>query len=65
MVFRGVPSFAGGEAVLFDSAAGTGAGPLPGQGTIVRLEVRFPDGSPPAASLDEIGHDLNSAGDEQ
>jgi Ca-activated chloride channel family protein len=52
IVFRGVPSFAAGEAVLFDSATGTGASPLPEQGTIVRLEVRFPDGAPPAGSLD-------------
>ncbi len=52
VLFRGVPSFAGGEAVLFDSAADAGSGPVPEQATIVRLEVRFPDGAPPAGSLD-------------
>ena len=52
VLFSGVPPFVDGEALLFDSAAGQDAGRLPDRGTIVRLEVRFPDGTPQPGSLD-------------
>ena len=52
VLFSGVPSFTGGEAVLFDSAGSQGAGPLPDQATLEALEVRFPDGTPAAEGLD-------------
>jgi Ca-activated chloride channel family protein len=52
VLFAGVPTFTGGEAVLFDSAASQGAGRLPDQATLEALEVRFPDGTPAAEGLD-------------
>jgi Ca-activated chloride channel family protein len=50
-LFSGVPPFAGGEAILFDSTREQGAGRLPEQTTIEGIEVRFPDGTPDAARL--------------
>ncbi|HXG13459.1 MAG TPA: VIT domain-containing protein [Gemmataceae bacterium] len=50
VLFAGTPRFAGGEAVLFDSAAAPGQ--VPERATIDRLQVRFPDGAPDPASLD-------------
>jgi Ca-activated chloride channel family protein len=43
-LFSGAPTFAGHEAVLFDST--TSPGRLPEGGTLSRLAVRFLDGSP-------------------
>jgi Ca-activated chloride channel family protein len=51
-LFSGVPKFTGGEAVLFDSAASQGPGPLPDQATLEALEVRFPGSTPAAEALD-------------
>jgi Ca-activated chloride channel family protein len=51
-LFSGVPSFTGGEAVLFDSSRPEDAALLPETATFVRLRVEFPDGTPPADSLD-------------
>jgi Ca-activated chloride channel family protein len=53
-LFIGIPSFANGEAALFDSA-GAGSGRLPDETTIEGVEVRFPDGTPDA---DSLGADL-------
>jgi len=44
VLFAGVPSFAGHEAILFDSA--TSPAQMPGGGTLSRLAVRFLDGGP-------------------
>jgi Ca-activated chloride channel family protein len=52
ILFDGVPSFGQGEAILFDSARDQDGSRLPGPATFVRLEVRFPDGTPGAGSLD-------------
>jgi Ca-activated chloride channel family protein len=52
VLFSGVPSFTGGEAVLFDSAGSQGAPAMPDQATLEALEVRFPDGPPAAEALD-------------
>jgi Ca-activated chloride channel family protein len=52
VLFRGVPSFVEGEAILFDSARDQDGSRLPGSATFVRLEVHFPDGTPGAGSLD-------------
>jgi Ca-activated chloride channel family protein len=46
--FAGVPSFVGGEAVLFDSMRDDDASQLPPRVAFDRLEVRFPDGAPAA-----------------
>ena len=51
-LFSGVPQFTAGEAVLFDSTRQEDAAKLPGQGTIRRLEVRFPAGTPAQEELD-------------
>ncbi|HUV94373.1 MAG TPA: VIT domain-containing protein [Anaerolineae bacterium] len=51
-LFLGVPQFAHGEAVLFDSTRKEDAGKLPESGTISRLVVRFP-----GAALDHRGLD--------
>jgi Ca-activated chloride channel family protein len=52
VLFSGVPSFSGGEAVLFDSAASQGPYCLPDGATLEALEVCFPDGTPAAEGLD-------------
>jgi Ca-activated chloride channel family protein len=44
VLFAGVPSFVGQEAVLFDST--TSSGQMPGGSTLSRLVVRFLDGGP-------------------
>jgi Ca-activated chloride channel family protein len=49
VLFSGVPTFTGGEAILVDS--GGDAGPLPPQATIEGVEVRFPEGAPEPGSL--------------
>jgi Ca-activated chloride channel family protein len=51
-LFSGVPSFSGGEAVLFDSSRSEDAAVLPETATFVRLRVEFPAGTPPTDSLD-------------
>jgi len=48
VVFSGVPAPVGGEAVLFDSTTAKKRGGLPEEATLVRLEVRFPEGMPDA-----------------
>jgi Ca-activated chloride channel family protein len=50
LLFSGVPSFTGGEALLFDSNRDQTA--LPDWGTISRLRLSFPDGAPALESLD-------------
>src|SRR5262249_15459486 len=45
-LFAHVPTFAGGRAVLFDSARPEDAQVLPGRATLRRLVVRFLDGTP-------------------
>jgi len=45
-LFSGIPQFANGEAILFDSFRDQDAGKLPDSTVINRLEVRFPDGIP-------------------
>jgi Ca-activated chloride channel family protein len=52
VLFAGVPVFAEGEAVLFDTSRKQDADKLPESATIRRLVVRFPDGSPDHRSLD-------------
>src|SRR5581483_3730817 len=52
MLFSGAPVFTGNEALLFDSARDQGTPPLPERGTISRLVLRFPAGSPNPSSLD-------------
>lgn len=51
LLFSGAPVFTGGEAMLFDSAREQATPELPQQGTIARLMLRFPDGTPTQASL--------------
>ena len=51
-VFTGKPSFAGGEALLFDTSRAEDAKRLSGETVISRLEIAFPDGAPDAALLD-------------
>jgi Ca-activated chloride channel homolog len=51
-VFAGIPTFAGGEAVLFDSARAEDTPRLPEAVTLVRLRVEFPGGVPDAAAVD-------------
>lgn len=46
-LFSAVPTFAGAEAVLFDSSRKEDAGRVPASGRLTRLVVRFPSGSPP------------------
>ncbi len=50
LLFSGVPSFTGAEALLFDSGRDQAA--LPDWGTISRLRLTFPDGEPALGSLD-------------
>jgi Ca-activated chloride channel family protein len=50
LLFSGLPSFTGGEALLFDSNRDQVA--LPDWGTISRLRLTFPDGAPASESLD-------------
>jgi Ca-activated chloride channel family protein len=50
LMFSGVPSFTGAEALLFDSDRDQAT--LPDWGTISRLRLSFPDGAPPLESLD-------------
>ena len=50
-LFAGVPQFAGGEAVIFDSA-GDGGGRVTAPRTIARLALRFRGGSPADGTLD-------------
>ena len=50
VVFSGVPTLTGGEAILFDSARDRGV--LPEAATLARLVVRFPEGSPDPRGLD-------------
>ena len=52
VVFSGIPRFADGEALLFDSSREAAVAELPGSATIDRLVVRFPDGTPPRSNLD-------------
>jgi Ca-activated chloride channel family protein len=51
VLFSGVPTLAGAEAVLFDSVGATGSGRIPDETTIEGVAVRFPDGTPDAAIL--------------
>jgi Ca-activated chloride channel family protein len=44
VLFTGAPTFAAGEAILFDSARSADAAKLPAQATFDRLEVRCPGG---------------------
>jgi Ca-activated chloride channel family protein len=55
LLFSGVPSFANGEAILFDSTRDPGTDPLPQETTIDGVELRFPDGPP---DPDRLGTDL-------
>jgi Ca-activated chloride channel family protein len=50
VVFSGVLTLTGGEAILFDSARDRGV--LPEEVTLARLVVRFPEGSPDPRGLD-------------
>ena len=50
VVFSGVPTLTGSEAILFDSARDRGV--LPEGATLARLVVRFPEGSPDPRGLD-------------
>ena len=52
VVFVGPPSFAGDEALLFDSARERGGGVLPDEVILARLVVRFPEGSPDPRGVD-------------
>ena len=52
VIFSGIPSFAGGEAVLFDSSRDEDAGKLPESATIRVIEVSFPDGERERTALD-------------
>jgi Ca-activated chloride channel family protein len=52
VVFSGTPALVGGEAVLFDSTTAKKRGGLPEEATLVRLEVRFPDGMPDPHAVD-------------
>jgi Ca-activated chloride channel family protein len=50
-LFSGLPAFADGAAVLFDSSTDASADRLPEEITLRRLEVRFPDGTPEPGSI--------------
>ena len=50
VVFSGVPTLTGSEAILFDSARDRGV--LPAAATLARLVLRFPEGSPDPRGLD-------------
>src|SRR5262249_27555483 len=50
VVFSGVPAFAEGQAVLFDSTSSKD--PLPESGALTRLELRFPGGAPEPGGID-------------
>jgi Ca-activated chloride channel family protein len=52
VIFSGIPSFVGGEAVLFDSSRDEDAGRIAESATIRLIEVRFPDGEPERSALD-------------
>jgi Ca-activated chloride channel family protein len=52
LLFSGIPSFTGGQALLFDSGRDRGTHRLPDRGTITRVVLRFPDGTPTPESLD-------------
>lgn len=52
LLFSGVPQFADGEALLFDSARSEDAGRLRDGTTLSRLQVRFPGGAPDFAAVD-------------
>jgi Ca-activated chloride channel family protein len=52
LLFSGVPQFADGEALLFDSARSEDAGRLRDGTTLSRLRVRFPGGAPDLAAVD-------------
>lgn len=52
MLFSGVPQFAGGEAVLFDSSREQDANRLPDRATLSHLTVRLPGGAPERGGLD-------------
>jgi len=51
VIFSGIPSFVGSEAVLFDSSRDEDAGKLPESATIRLIEVRFPEGEPDPDSV--------------
>ncbi len=51
-VFQGRPVFSGGEAVLLDTARAKDASRVPASGVLVKLVIQFPQGTPPAGSLD-------------
>lgn len=51
-LFAGVPSFAGGESVLFDSSRPADEARLPDAATFTALSVEFPAGAP-AGALDQ------------
>jgi Ca-activated chloride channel family protein len=50
VVFSGIPTLTGSEAILFNSARDRGV--LPEEVTLARLVVRFPEGSPDPRGLD-------------
>ncbi|MGQ9712988.1 MAG: VIT domain-containing protein [Desulfotomaculales bacterium] len=52
VLFSGIPSFTNNQAVLYDTSQDQGASKLPGTITISWLEVRFPNGDPPLATID-------------
>jgi Ca-activated chloride channel family protein len=51
VVFSGVPAFANGAAILFDTARPEDAAHLPDDVTFTRLAVRFPGGAPDPSAL--------------
>jgi len=54
VLFSGVPKFADGESILFDTSRKQDAAKLPDNAVINRLEVRFPDGTPEHDILDGL-----------
>ena len=52
VIFSGIPSFVGGEAVLFDSSRDEDAAEIAESATIRLIEVRFPDGEPERSAVD-------------
>jgi Ca-activated chloride channel family protein len=52
VIFSGIPSFVGAEAVLFDSSRDEDAAMIAESATIRLIEVRFPDGEPERTALD-------------
>ena len=52
-LFSGIPVFADGEAVLFDTSRDEDSAKLPPNATFTKLEIRFPNGKPDVNALSQ------------